>query len=160
MSKKVLVQRRIEPCLYKEEVKVKKLHPDAVIPAYQKFGDSGFDFHALHDVEIPGGTAVIVPTGLAMAIPFGNELQIRPRSGMSLKYPIIVANSPGTVDSGYRGEIGIILRNLGFETITIKKGMRIAQGVIAPYILAEFTESEELEDTDRGSAGFGSTGNN
>lgn len=141
-------------------VKIKKLHPDAVIPEYQNPGDAGFDFHALHEVEIPGGAAVIAHTGLAMEIPDGFELQIRPRSGMSLKYPLIVANSPGTVDSGYRGEIGVIFRNLGFESITIKKGTRIAQGVLAACAEADFKEVEELCSTERGSGRFGSTGNN
>lgn len=154
----VLLCGRYKPFIYCEQVKIKKLHPDAVIPEYQNFGDAGFDFHALHKVEIPGGTAVIVPTGLAMEIPLGHELQIRPRSGMSLKYPLIVANAPGTVDSGYRGEIGIILRNLGFETITIEKGTRIAQGVLTAYTKAGFSEVSALDETDRGAGGFGSTG--
>lgn len=139
-------------------IKIKKLHPDVVIPKYHNPGDAGFDFHALHDVRIPGLGVLVVPTGLAMEIPSGYELQIRPRSGMSLKYPLIVANAPGTVDSGYRGEIGIILRNLGSESIDIKKGTRIAQGVLSAYARAEFTEVEELEETERGSGGFGSTG--
>lgn len=143
--------------MYKS-VKIKKLHPEAIIPVYQNQGDAGFDFHALDDVVIPGLSAVIVPTGLAMEIPDGFELQIRPRSGMSLKYPLIVANSPGTVDSGYRGEIGVILRNLGAEPVSLSKGARIAQGVLAAYAKAEFIEVKELGETERGTDGFGSTG--
>ncbi len=139
-------------------VKIKKLHHQAKIPVYQNLGDAGFDFHALHEVIIPGFAAVVAPTGLAMEIPAGHELQIRPRSSISLKYPLIVANAPGTVDSGYRGEIGIILRNLGSTTIILPKGTRIAQGVLSAFTRAEFIEVDELEETIRGSGGFGSTG--
>lgn len=146
--------------IFIEKVKIKKLHPEAMIPVYHKRGDSGFDFHALHELEIPGFAAVVARTGLAMEIPLGYELQIRPRSGMSLKYPLIVANSPGTVDSGYRGEIGVILRNLAAEPVTLQKGSRIAQGVLSPIAHAKFVEMEELSDSERGSGGFGSTGNN
>lgn len=157
MSKMGIVQRT-EPLIYREQVKVKRLHPDAIIPSYQKFGDAGFDFHTLADVEIPGEAAVVVPSGLAMEIPAGHELQIRPRSGISLKYPLIVANAPGTVDSGYRGEIGIILRNLGKEAIILSKGTRIAQGVLTTFTVAQFDEVDDFADSERGTGGFGSTG--
>lgn len=139
-------------------MKIKKLRPDAVIPEYKHVTDAGFDLHAVSTVVIPPQTAVVVPTGLAMQIPIGHELQIRPRSGISLKYPLIIANAPGTVDSCYRGEIGIIVRNLGQEAITLAKGMRIAQGVLSAYTKAKFTEVEELGETERGAGGFGSTG--
>lgn len=147
-------------------VKVKKLHSDAIVPTHQHLGDAGFDFHALRDTEIPPNAVVIVPTGLAMelpehrllGIPVGFELQIRPRSGIALKYPLIIANAPGTVDSGYRGEIGIIMRNIGNETVVLQKGMRIAQGVLAPFIPAGFMEVAELSESERGEGGFGSTG--
>lgn len=142
----------------KKCVRIRKTRPDAVIPEYHNPGDAGFDFHAACDVEIAGETAEVIPTGLVMAIPDGFELQIRPRSGISLKYPLIVANAPGTIDSGYRGEIGIILRNLGKEPVVINKGMRVAQGVLAAYTVAEFDESDCLEPTARGTGGFGSTG--
>lgn len=139
-------------------VKIKRLHPDAIIPKYQNDGDAGFDIHALGDVAIPANDVVLVKTGIAMEIPEGFELQIRPRSGMSLHYPVLVANSPGTVDSGYRGEIGVILRNLGSKEIRFPKGTRIAQGVLSAYAQAEFAEADTLAETARGADGFGSTG--
>lgn len=141
-------------------VKVKKLRPDAVIPEYHRIGDAGFDLHAAEDVLIWPQSVKIVPTGLAMEIPYGLEMQIRLRSGASLHKSIILANAPGTVDSGYRGEIGIIVRNVSSEYVAIKKGERIAQGVLSPVAHASFTEVEELSDSERGSGGFGSTGNN
>lgn len=139
-------------------VKTKKLHPDAVIPKYAKDGDAGFDFCAIHDEFIKPGETVIVQTGLAMAVPKGFELQVRPRSGMSVKTKLRVANSPGTIDSGYRGEIGIIIENTGDIEIGVRKGDRIAQGVIGLVPVATFQETEELDETQRGAGGYGSTG--
>ena len=157
------------------KVKIKKLHPDAVIPEYAKPGDSGFDFVALEDTKIYPGQTKLVKTGIAVEIPEGFELQVRPRSGTSLKTPLRVANAPGTVDSGYRGECCVILTNttgiekhavvqdeqaviVGGEIQYIKKGDRIAQGVICPVIRAEFEVVEELSNSERGVGGFGSTG--
>jgi dUTP pyrophosphatase len=147
------------------KVKIKKLHPDAVIPKYQTKDSSGFDLHALEEVIIFPGSTKLVRTGLAVAVQEGHELQIRPRSGLSLKSGLRIANSPGTVDPDYRGEVCIIIENTA-KTIPdsvgypyeIKKGERIAQGVICPIVQAEFEEVEELEETERGQNGFGSTG--
>jgi dUTP pyrophosphatase len=141
-------------------VSFKKLSEEAVIPTYQTPGASGFDFHAIEDMEIFPRQTVLVKTGLSMQIPEGYELQVRPRSGMSLKTKMRVANSPGTVDSDYRGEICIIMDNmsmLGALPFHIKKGDRIAQGVICPVVQATFIE-QDLTETERGEGGFGSTG--
>ena len=134
-------------------------------PKYQKEGDSGFDFMAnlLEDEEItiePLKRAV-VPTGLHFQIPIGFELQVRPRSGLALKNGITVLNTPGTVDSGYRGEVKVVLFNTGEDTFKIKNGDRIAQGVIAPVQIkrtTKFITVNQLDDSDRGTGGFGSTG--
>lgn len=140
-------------------VQIKKLDPDAVVPEYKKPGDAGFDLHALRRVEIPAGQAAIVPTGLAFAIPEGFEMQVRMRSGAALKTTLIVANAPGTIDAGYRGEVGIIVRNLGSEPYCVEQGERIAQGVVAPVCHAEFALVDELPASERGAGGYGSTGN-
>ena len=134
-------------------------------PKYQKEGDSGFDFMAnlLEDEEIiiePLKRAV-VPTGLHFQIPIGFEVQVRPRSGLALKNGITVLNTPGTVDSGYRGEVKVVLFNTGEDTFKIKNGDRIAQGVIAPVQIkrtTKFITVNQLDDSDRGTGGFGSTG--
>jgi dUTP pyrophosphatase len=134
-------------------------------PKYQREGDSGFDFMAnlLEDEEIviePLKRAV-VPTGLHFQIPIGFELQVRPRSGLALKNGITVLNTPGTVDSGYRGEVKIVLFNTGEDAFKIKNGDRIAQGVIAPVQIKRTTKIitvNQLDDSDRGTGGFGSTG--
>lgn len=147
-------------------VKFKKLDKRAMIPQYQTEGSAGFDIHALNDGLIFGHANVdssddrraIVSTGLSVEIPQGYELQIRSRSGLALKNGVTVLNSPGTIDSDYRGEIKIILINDGYEDLNIKAGDRIAQGVIAivPKVIIEET-TEELSDTLRGTGGFGST---
>lgn len=140
------------------EVLFKKLHPDAVIPRYAKPGDSGFDFYMLEDTVIPGDSVVMVPTGLAVAVPEGAELQIRMRSGAAAQSPLIIANAPGTVDSGYRGEVKILIRNICPHKFLLGKGERIAQGVIVPVIQATLKEAAELPPSERGIGGFGSTG--
>jgi dUTP pyrophosphatase len=148
-------------------VRFKLLHPDAKLPAYATAGASGFDLVAIEDVEINRGETVLVKTGLSVEVPEGFEMQIRPRSGLSLKTPLRVANSPGTVDSDYRGEVGVILTNIAVYEIDnygnstkqkIKKGDRIAQGVICPVVRADFVIVQEHTETIRGSGGFGSTG--
>lgn len=141
-------------------VKIKKLNKDAKIPKYAHSGDSGFDLAAIENVTIVPGETTIVKTGLAISVPKGTELQIRPRSGTSLKTSLRIVNSPGTVDSNYLGEVGIIVQNTGHRAIFLEKGERIAQGVICPVYEARFVEVEEFEETTRGSGGFGSTGNN
>ena len=137
---------------------IQKLHPDAVIPAYQKPGDAGFDLYVVEDVIIPPHSARILPTGLAIALPFGYELQIRLRSGIALNTPLILPNAPATIDAGYRGELGIIARNLDASPFTVKKGERVAQGILAAVFTAAFEQRDCLPPSERGSAGYGSTG--
>ena len=140
------------------QLRLRKLHPDAIIPQYQHDGDAGMDLHAIEAVAIAPHSSALVKTGLAAEIPSTTELQIRPRSGLALKHSITVLNSPGTIDSNYRGEIGVILINHGTETFHITPGMRIAQMVMANIVQAHITEVTELSNTTRGSGGFGSTG--
>lgn len=141
-------------------IKVKKLHPDAVIPIKQKPGDAGFDLYSVEDAIIEPGKTAIIPTGIAVALPDFPlmELQIRMRSGSALKTPLIIPNAPGTIDAGYRGEIGIIVRNCGPKCFTVKKGERIAQAVPVLLPQTEFFEVGELPDSERGAGGYGSTG--
>lgn len=140
------------------EIGISRLRESAIIPAYHKAGDAGFDLHACEDTLIPAWKTEIVPTGLAFAIPDGFEMQIRLRSGAALRTPLVVANAPGTIDSGYRGEVGIIVRNLSSADWLVRTGERIAQGVICPVYRAVFIEQTELSPSDRGANGFGSTG--
>jgi len=174
-------------------VKIKRLHPDAVVPAYAKPGDAGFDLVAIEDVVIAPGETAKVRTGLAFEIPEGFELQIRPRSGISAKTKLRVSNAPGTVDSGYRGEVCVLVDNIRHPEYTIegsdvvpendycvinvnreeeygvtrkypigthiiRRGDRIAQGVVAPVYRAAFEVVDELGETERGEGGFGSSG--
>ena len=139
-------------------LKIKKLSSDAVIPAYQTKEAAGFDLHSIEETVINPGERKLIGTGLAFEIEFGYEVQIRPRSGLAYKHGITVLNSPGTIDSDYRGEIKVLLINHGNEPFEIKKGERIAQAVIAPVVQAKIVEVEELSDTQRGAGGFGSTG--
>lgn len=138
------------------KLKIKKLHNDAVMPSYATDGSAGFDLSALEEVLIYAGQTLIVKTGLSFAIPKGYEMQIRPRSGVTVKTKLRVAL--GTIDSDYRGEVGIIVDNIGDDLKRIGKGERIAQAVISPIIQATFEQVTELDDTERGSGGFGSTG--
>ncbi len=131
------------------------------LPAYETSGAAGADIRAnIPDgpIILAPGARALVPTGLRMAIPQGYEVQIRPRSGLALKHGITLVNSPGTIDSDYRGAIGVIMQNLGDAAFEITHGMRIAQMVVAPVVQASFALSESLSETDRGSGGFGSTG--
>lgn len=140
------------------QVLIKKLHPDAIVPAYGNPGDAGFDLHSLIDIAIAAQTTTIIPTGLAFAIPDGYEMQVRMRSSTVLKTNLIIPNAPGTIDAGYRGEVGVIVRNIGNNICTIKKGERFAQGIIAPVMHATFKETENLPPSQRGNGAFGSTG--
>ena len=140
------------------ELKILKLNPAAIIPNYAHPGDAGLDLFAIEDTEILPGEARLIKTGIAIALPPGYEAQIRPRSGLALKHSITVLNSPGTIDAGYRGEIGVILINHGKNAFSIVPGMKIAQMVICSVIQAQVTVVEELNATTRGSGGFGSTG--
>jgi dUTP pyrophosphatase len=139
-------------------VKIKKLIPSATIPRYEHFGDSGADLVSVADYTLEPLQRVAVSTGIAAEVPVGWELQVRPRSGLALKYGITVLNTPGTIDAGYRGEIKVILINLGQETFQIKTGQKIAQLVVAPVILGQFEEVENLNESSRNQGGFGSTG--
>jgi dUTP pyrophosphatase len=130
------------------------------LPAYATAGSAGLDLVAAvgSTLEIPPGGRVAVPTGLALALPEAWEAQVRPRSGLALKHGVTVLNSPGTIDSDYRGEVRVILANLGSETVSIARGDRIAQLVVAPVQRIAWQRVEELPSTGRGSDGFGSTG--
>ncbi|WP_282802820.1 dUTP diphosphatase [Bombella apis] len=130
------------------------------LPAYGTAGAAGVDFQAAvqEPLILRPGERQLVPTGLCVALPEGHELQIRPRSGLALKHGIMVPNSPGTIDEDYRGEIRIILINAGAEDFVIERGMRIAQGVLAPVVRMQWQECSSLDTTDRGHGGFGSTG--
>lgn len=140
------------------DVNIKKLHPEAIIPKYQSKGAAGFDLHSISEIVVFPGETVIVKTGLAFAIPEGYELQVRPRSGMSFKTKIRVANSPGTVDSDYRGDVGIIIDNIGSDEFKVRMHDRIAQGVICPVNQVSFKEVKDLNETERGDQGYGSSG--
>ena len=133
---------------------------DLPLPAYATGGAAGMDIVAAvgSDLVIAPGARYAVPTGLAMAVPAGHEVQVRPRSGLALRHGVTVANAPGTVDSDYRGEVKVILINLGDAEFTVSRGMRIAQIVLAPVTRAEPKLVGDLDDTARGSGGFGSTG--
>lgn len=139
-------------------VKIKKLHQDAIIPQYQTHGSAGFDLHAIEKCVLKAGSIALIKTGLAMEIESGFELQIRPRSGLALKNQITVLNSPGTIDSDYRGEIMVVLYNHSQQDFVVNEGDRVAQGVIARYEKADFELCTQLSDTHRGSGGFGSSG--
>ncbi len=130
------------------------------LPAYTTDGAAGMDLLAAvtAPVTIAPGARTLIPTGLQIALPARHELQIRPRSGLALKNGILVANSPGTVDEDYRGELGIILLNTGNAPFTVERGMRVAQAVLAPVTRAAWMEVETLPETSRGAGGFGSTG--
>lgn len=130
------------------------------LPAYATDGAAGMDIQAALETEmvLTPGQRMAVPTGLAMAIPQGFEIQVRPRSGLALRHGLTIANAPGTIDSDYRGEVKIMLINLGQDDVTITRGMRIAQLVVAPVSRALLQVVDSLDSTDRGSGGFGSTG--
>ena len=139
-------------------VSFKRLVPEAVLPAYAHPGDAGMDLCSVESLVIPAGGRSLVRTGLKMALPAGYEAQVRPRSGLALKRGVTVLNTPGTIDEGSRGEIGVVLANFGDEDFRVETGDRIAQMVIAPVTRAEISETDELDATDRGEGGFGSTG--
>lgn len=140
-------------------IPVKRTHPDAILPLYATDGAAGADLFCCERIVIEPGEVCLVRTGLSLEVPEGYEGQIRPRSGMSMRYPIIIANAPGTIDSDYRGEVKIVIRNLStFLPVEIEKGMRIAQLVLAPVARGIFTDEQGLSITTRGTGGFGHTG--
>jgi dUTP pyrophosphatase len=130
------------------------------LPAYATPGAAGLDLQAAiaEAIDLAPGRRTLVPTGIAIAVPVGYEVQIRPRSGLALKHGITCLNSPGTIDSDYRGEVKVILANLGEETFVIEPGMRIAQMVLCPVSQLQWETVESLDETSRGAGGFGSTG--
>lgn len=133
---------------------------DLPLPAYQSALAAGLDLLAAVDepLTLQPGTRALVPTGLSMALPAGYEAQVRPRSGLAAKHGVTVLNTPGTIDADYRGEVKVILINLGDAAFEIARGDRIAQMVVAPVLQADIQEVDVLSDTDRGAGGFGSTG--
>ena len=143
-------------------VAVKRLphNTDLPLPAYESAAAAGMDLPAAveQDLTLAPGERALVPTGLAIALPDGYEAQVRPRSGLAARNGVTVLNTPGTVDADYRGEVKVILANLGNEDFTIERGMRIAQMVIAPVVQAVLQEADSLTETARGEGGFGSTG--
>jgi dUTP pyrophosphatase len=141
------------------DVQVQRLDPAAAVPGYAHEGDAGVDLRAAADVVVEPGARALVPTGLKMAIPRGWEGQVRPKSGLALKHGISVLNTPGTVDSSYRGEVGVIVINHDLRAAyTIRKGEKIAQMVFCRVERVRFREVRELDATARGEGGFGSTG--
>ncbi|MEM3113357.1 MAG: dUTP diphosphatase [Candidatus Pacearchaeota archaeon] len=136
-------------------IKLKKLNKDAVIPKYAREGDAGFDLFSTMNYKLKPGERKLIGTGLAFEIPKGYEIQLRPRSGLALKNGISLVNTPGTVDSGYRGEIGLIVINHGNEIFEIKSGDKIAQAVLNKIESAEFVEVPYLNESERGDRGFG-----
>ena len=142
------------------EILIKRLSKDVALPKYETEGSSGLDLAANTDkqIKILPGKSEIISTGLAVAIPKNFEIQIRPRSGLAAKSQISVLNTPGTIDADYRGELKVILINLSDKVFVVEKGLRIAQMVLCPVVKAKLKEVTKLENTERGSGGFGSTG--
>ena len=142
------------------EILIKKLSKEVILPKYETDGSSGLDLAAFIDenIEIKPGKSAIIPTGIAVSIPKNFEIQIRPRSGLAAKNQVSVLNTPGTIDADYRGELKVILINLSNKSFIVEKGLRIAQMILCPVVKAKLKEVDSLEDTKRGSGGFGSTG--
>ena len=142
------------------KILIKRLSKEVPLPKYETSGSSGMDLAANinANIQISPGKTAIVPTGLALSIPKGFEVQIRPRSGLAANQKISVLNTPGTIDADYRGEIKVILINLGQEPFKVEKGLRIAQMVVCPIVQAQLKEVDDLSETERGKGGFGSTG--
>ena len=139
-------------------IKIKKISDKAVLPKYAHEGDAGMDVFSTMDVVIAPGKTALISTGIALEIPSGYEIQVRPRSGLALKKSITVLNAPGTIDSGYRGEIGVILINHGKTSFYVNQGMKIAQLVAAKYETIQLIESDSLCESDRQINGFESSG--
>ena len=140
------------------KVLFRKIDPAARLPSYAHPGDAGMDLFSVEDVSLPPGGRALVHTGLVMQLPPDAEAQVRPRSGLALKHGVTVLNTPGTIDAGYRGEVGVILINHGEMDFLVEKGMKIAQMVVSPVVRATIEETSVTDETDRGTGGFGSTG--
>ncbi len=144
-----------------QKIYVKKVHPDAILPEYAYQSDSGFDIYSVEEIIIPAFGRALVPTGLCFEISENLEIQVRPKSGLAINQGLTVLNTPGTVDSGYNGEVKVIVFNTNNTTVTIQKGMKIAQACLCPVLNGKYVsirEVEELGVKDRGANGFGSTG--
>ncbi|MCR1950243.1 MULTISPECIES: dUTP diphosphatase [unclassified Clostridium] len=142
----------------KLKLKVQKIHNEAIIPNYAHKGDAGLDLYSVEEVLINPSETALIKTGIKIELPPQTEAQVRPRSGLALKHGITVLNTPGTIDEGYRGEVGVVLINHGKEAFIVEKGMKIAQMVVKPVWYVEVDEVEELSETERAEGGFGSTG--
>lgn len=139
-------------------LKIKRINKAAIIPKYAHQGDAGLDLYSIEDKLLSSGDRCIIKTGIIIELPQGTEAQIRPRSGLAIKHGITLLNTPGTIDEGYRGEIGIIVINHGKEDFNITKGMKIAQMVIQKVLTVDIIEESELTTSVRGKNGFGSSG--
>jgi dUTP pyrophosphatase len=141
------------------QIRIQRIHPQAILPRYAHgpAEDAGMDLHAVEDAVLEPGVARLVPTGLTLEVPPGFEAQVRPRSGLALKHAITIPNAPGTIDPGYRGEVRVIMLNLGREAYTVHAGDRIAQVIVSRYEAVEWLEGQ-LADSTRGAGGFGSSG--
>ncbi|NFR87771.1 MULTISPECIES: dUTP diphosphatase [unclassified Clostridium] len=139
-------------------LKIKKINEKAVVPNYAHEGDAGLDLYSVEELLLEAGERALIHTGIQIELPKNTEAQIRPRSGLALKHGITTLNSPGTIDEGYRGEIGVILINHSRECFKIEEGMKIAQMVIKPIINVQIEEANELNDSERKANGFGSSG--
>ena len=139
-------------------LKIKKIHTEAILPKQARPGDAGMDLYAIEEKALNPGEFALIKTGIQLELPEGTEAQVRPRSGLALKHGITVLNSPGTIDAGYRGEVGVVLINHGKEVFQVEKHMRIAQLVIQYVPTVEIEEVDELSDSERGERGFGSSG--
>lgn len=140
------------------KVKIQRLDKSLPLPSYKTPFSAGMDLYSRIDVVLKRGEITLVPTGIAISLPEGYEAQIRPRSGLALKHGLTLLNTPGTIDADYRGEIALIMINVGKEDFVVEKGMRLAQMVITRYEKVEFEEVDALPDSQRGTGGFGSTG--
>ena len=140
-------------------MRIQRIHPGAILPAYSHGAaeDAGMDLHAVEDATLEPGVPRLVPTGLTIELPPGFEAQVRPRSGLALKHAITMPNAPGTIDPGYRGELRVILLNLGRQPYTVRAGDRIAQMIVSRYEAVEWVETA-LAESRRGEGGFGSSG--
>lgn len=139
-------------------LKIRRIDPAAQLPTYAHPGDAGMDVRSLETVTLAPGARALVRTGLVFQLPPDAEAQVRPRSGLALRHGVTVLNAPGTIDAGYRGEVGVLLVNLGEVPFTVEKGMKVAQVVVAPVVRAAIVEVSETDATERGADGFGSTG--
>jgi dUTP pyrophosphatase len=137
---------------------VKRLRPEGRLPSYAHEGDAGLDLYAAEALVLPPGGSALVRTGIAVALPSGTEGQVRPRSGLALNHSVTVLNAPGTIDEGYRGELGVILVNHGTTPFAVEVGMKVAQLVVMPRLQVHVAQVQDLDETSRGSDGFGSSG--